>query len=788
MAERDFRLGQINSRGTSPGRDNSRVWENSLGDDEDGIFGKSSVDKITQTRTIGWDGAHKDIIDTKHKDGSSQQVITNTNVNDIDLVHSQSARINQQEQQDLPNWARKLNEASGYESPQGIPFFGTDELDPNGTMIPYTGTVEESIMNYKNQKYFEGSEARAKELAKNNAISDKQTADRNTLRRAEPISSSPFRNMVDLSNIETLTDGISQKEINDNTAREFNMAEVMAPYGERIGEDTYFQNSMTEAMAPYGERKGMSKKDYQDFLAEKAFNLDQNLAKTKDAAAPRGVELAESIFEQQETHTMPDGTVMPGKTHGEPLSGASDRDKDGLGGSYFKDGPTNPSEFETLGMNSSIEGQIFSAKNAAEEKENRALMLAKIAEESNNSELAATAETLLEEAVLEKMTPAQREDKRQNDMIDKIAADSDAAYLAKQTAAEVVGSEIVDENIDSFTTETTTSERETIEKVPGATEEITKLEEELKALENNPAAKNEAYKNFLRKIGFLKPYKEELWSALFSAAAGVMMGQSFTQAIANSFGRAQLTKEKEEADLKERNDNMLKSLMDNSQYMTPTTFSSLLNQYGVSGSERNYYNAIFNSQKAELASTAAAAYSTAEIGTANNALWDDIKMYGELDRTGSHGKYMQMMGAIQEKYSDMGFDVREPGWAYVVSNAMTDFWRHSDEWDESGAKDSDGRIMLPIVFFNNAMGLYDSQSESMIPISKNDKVLFAAVGQAKMIINTMYKDRNERKNIEMGIHKEWVTKFMGRGGTYSTNYPLYYKDQIMTNLKAYESK
>jgi len=618
----------------------------------------------------------------------------------------------------------------------------------------------------------------------------------------------PTENMVDLSKIETLTDGISQKEINDRVARNFEMTEVMAPYGERIGEDTYFQNSMTEAMAPYGERKGMSKRDYQDFLAEKAFNLDQNLAKTKAAAAPRGVELAEDIFNNNElldtnatqaraeamekamnpygerTHTMPDGTVMPGATHNqhknkklkpyEPLP--------------FEGGPMHPSEKEVLGMNSSIEGQIYAAEQAADEAKSRALMLAKIAEETGDADLAATAEVMLEEALFDEMTPSQKEDKRQNDMIDKIATESDAASQAKQAAAEVVGSEIVDENAESFTTETTEEERETIESVPGATEEITKLEEELKALENNPAAKNEAYKNYLRKIGFLKPYKEDLWQALFSAGAGVMMGQSFTQAIANSFGRAQLTKEKEEADLRERNDKMLKSLMENSQYMTPTTFSSLLNQYGVSGDERNYYNAIFNSQKAELASTAAAAYGTAEIGKANNAVWDDIKMYGEKDRTGSHGKYMQMMGAIQEEYSDMGFDIREPGWTYVVSNAMTDFWRHSDEWEESGAKDSDGRIMLPIVFFNNAMGLYDSQSESMIPIAQNDKVLFAAVGQAKMIINTMYKDRNERKDIEMGIHKEWVTKFMGRGGTYSTNYPLYYKDQVMTNLTAYASK
>ena len=85
----------------------------------------------------------------------------------------------------FPLWAQKLNINSGYENVQGLPWFETNELSPNGTMIPYTGTEKESLINYKNQKYFEGSSARAAKLNKENKLTSKQVAQRNMLRRAD---------------------------------------------------------------------------------------------------------------------------------------------------------------------------------------------------------------------------------------------------------------------------------------------------------------------------------------------------------------------------------------------------------------------------------------------------------------------------------------------------------------------------------------------------------------------------------------------------------------------------
>ena len=66
---------------------------------------------------------------------------------------------------------------------------------------------------------------------------------------------SPFQNMVDLSNIESLTDnGAPGSEFDVNKR----MGAAMSSYGERIGEDKYRENLMNNAMQAYGERTGMS--------------------------------------------------------------------------------------------------------------------------------------------------------------------------------------------------------------------------------------------------------------------------------------------------------------------------------------------------------------------------------------------------------------------------------------------------------------------------------------------------------------------------------------------------
>jgi len=66
---------------------------------------------------------------------------------------------------------------------------------------------------------------------------------------------SPFQNMVDLSNIESLTDnGAPGSEFDVNKR----MGTAMSSYGERIGEDKYRENLMNNAMQEYGERTGMS--------------------------------------------------------------------------------------------------------------------------------------------------------------------------------------------------------------------------------------------------------------------------------------------------------------------------------------------------------------------------------------------------------------------------------------------------------------------------------------------------------------------------------------------------
>ena len=65
----------------------------------------------------------------------------------------------------------------------------------------------------------------------------------------------PLQNMVDLSNIESLTDnGAPGSEFDVNKR----MGTAMSSYGERIGEDKYRENLMNNAMQAYGERTGMS--------------------------------------------------------------------------------------------------------------------------------------------------------------------------------------------------------------------------------------------------------------------------------------------------------------------------------------------------------------------------------------------------------------------------------------------------------------------------------------------------------------------------------------------------
>jgi len=607
---------------------------------------------------------------------------------------------------------------------------------------------------------------------------------------------SPLKNMVDLSNIEALTNDGAPGSTFDVNKR---MEKAMSSYGERIGEDTYRQRLMDQVHASYGERTGMSKKDHLLWQAEKAYELDKNLARTAEAATPRGEELAESIFNDDiktPKYTYTSGGLIPADSpFGPSGSGIPTERGEDLAESIFESTPKfyeNPPKegqyYDNQGVLRDAIGRDVSTLPAPGQDElDQAAMLDKIGSETDNNRLLAIAEGLKEEGLVKKYS-------------DEITPDTKArghggggvnlekAQNARMAAAEVVGSHITDQYAGLFEKdvevekEVDSDAQDTVEEAGEEAVAITtKLEKELKDLEGNPLLQNQAYQQYLREIGYIKPYKEELWEALFSVGAGLMMGQSLRGAVADSFGRAQLLKEKEAAEKKERDKEMLKSMMDNSKYMNPTVFTSLLNQFGIDGYERDMYEAIYTSQKNELLSEEAAAYGTAEIGAANNALWDDIKGYGEKDRTGSHGLFFHMMNeiSIDSQYQKMGFDIRDPGWTYVVSQAMTDFWAYQDS-DEY--EDADTRIMFPMTFFNNAMGLVDSDGKNTIILSQDDPELLARVGQAKMIVNVQYPDRNKRMDIEIGIHKEWVTKFAGKGGKYSGNYPLYFADQVATNL------
>jgi len=647
---------------------------------------------------------------------------------------------------------------------------------------------------------------------------------------------SPLRNMVDLSNIEALTNDGAPGSLLD-------LENAHSSYGERIGADTYRQRLMDQVHAGYGERTGMSKKDHLLWQAEKAYELDKNLARTAAAAAPRGEDLAESIFNDDiktPKYTYTSGGLIPADSSFDPTgSGIPTERGEDLAESIFNNDTKAPEYIYTSGglipadspfgpsgsgiptergedLAESIfestpksyqyppkEGQYYDSQGVlrdaigrevstlppvGQDKINQAAMLDKIGSETDNNRLLAIAEGLKEEGLQDNrdeygITPDTKARGHGGGGVNL-----EKAQNARMAAAEVVGSHITDQYAGLFEKDVEV-EKEVDPDAQATTEEAgeaavtltTELEKELKSLEGNPVLQNQAYQKYLREIGYIKPYKEELWEALFSVGAGLMMGQSLRGAVADSFGRAQLLKEKEAAEKKERDKEMLKSMMDNSKYMNPTVFTSLLNQFGIDGYERDMYEAIFTAQKNEKLSEEAAAYGTAEIAAANNSLWDKLKGYGEKDRTGSHGLFFHMMYEIANNphYEAQGFDIRKDGWKYVVSQAMTDFWAYqdSDEYEKADVK-----IMFPMTFFNNAMGLVDSDGKNTIILSQDDPELLARVGNAKMIINVQYPERNERMDIEIGIHKEWVTKFAGKGGKYSSNYPLYFADQVATNL------
>ena len=148
-----------------------------------------------------------------------------------------------------PNSARNTDpNFSGTPQPERISERATQYLEPEGSArAARERAIGQSMESYGNRT------GGVNPLNSNTMLAEGSPNGRGINYSREYIN--PLRNMVDLSNIESLTDnGAPGSEFDVNKR----MGAAMSSYGERIGEDAYRENLMNDAMQSYGERTGMS--------------------------------------------------------------------------------------------------------------------------------------------------------------------------------------------------------------------------------------------------------------------------------------------------------------------------------------------------------------------------------------------------------------------------------------------------------------------------------------------------------------------------------------------------
>ena len=298
---------------------------------------------------------------------------------------------------------------------------------------------------------------------------------------------------------------------------------------------------------------------------------------------------------------------------------------------------------------------------------------------------------------------------------------------------------------------------------PSATAAVTELKERIDA---NPETKQEEYISFLKEIGHLEEWRPQLFKALTSAAVALVTGGDAYQTITDSLGYQGEEKEKLRLEDREDDKDMLKLLMDNSEFMDRDSFlSSLASIKGISAKKKKIIEAAYTSGQRGKILEAATKVAEDNLKSRNDWYVKDMKFIKDHIKDEDAGS--RIASQLNPMYNYLG-DRLKVNWAdFGVHGAITkgmmdaekEFMILEDKSNDWFDNDQTVKVNLLGHVLNNFV-LHNSQGA----ISKESNALkHATHEQYAYVIDWMFKQPtgSRKAKVEAKI-QEWEGAKEGR--------------------------
>ena len=305
-----------------------------------------------------------------------------------------------------------------------------------------------------------------------------------------------------------------------------------------------------------------------------------------------GEELAESIFEQGAgemspyqreyessgaTHTMPDGTVMPGATHRDnTLRGEESAE------SIFEQGAGEMSPYQREYESSEVRAYPklrYDAEGAVSREDNQ------------------VREEIFFRDDIDNMSPYQREYESSGvsgsgELVERGELKAESIFEQGANEMEYAGDGVATGSGDLAPRGEEIAEglfAEDIKNIadkPAAIAPLQELEEDIKAANGDDSLIAAAGQEFMDGISELADYDPQLVKSMFAMAAAMMMGSSFGDAMATGFGVMEEAAMAEEAETKARTDEVVDMLILNAADINDATFWATLEEFNLSDEQK----------------------------------------------------------------------------------------------------------------------------------------------------------------------------------------------------------
>jgi len=492
------------------------------------------------------------------------------------------------------------------------------------------------------------------------------------------------------------------------------------------------------------------------------------------------------IPNDETTHMMPNGDLMPGATHGAGDSSDTLTDE----------------EFET-GKNAFINMLTY---KPPEESSSKGVFT--IGDDGNFALNEDSGKFKTTEIKITKVTPAD--------------FDKDGNLIKFPVVKYEDGSEIESATGIDLTTATTNLKNNNGEAEPGSQEDMVAaiaedsehntvealeiLQKELAEHKFSPELMAAAYEEFLKEAGYIENVDERLYKAIIGAAGAAMMGADIGDAIAYGFGAQEKARQIEMAEKQVKSEQLFDILKEYGAYMDDEAWNGALETLGLSPDDSmvGHLSLGRDAMRKDNNSQASSAY-TDKLHKVKKDLFE--KIYQERTAGGEPGnllsavEFNHMFDAVAKQFSDSG----NPEGIFEAEGQLLEAYGQWERYQSNYKKDKENReksflkfwhwdifndevpnITTPMVFYEGLSGLIDGGGANILPLDPK-KEDYALATMALSYLKGMVPGYEENQKTQMEIFNTWSKTTKGvSGADYNTlaEYPKYFASQVYKMLDA----